>query len=554
MACPPSFADAQSHARRPRWFSLAACAWSVLGLIGCSDEATGPKKNNPDAACTDGKSQKCACDEGESGKQLCEEGMWAECKCSSPVDAGNPPPRDASRDTGPISAALSLPCDVQTILKERCNNCHGTVRDFAAPMSMVTHADLMAPAPLTPKSKVYEELALRIRDEGSPMPPDGMLSEQEIRTLESWVEAGAKARASGDKCAAVDEPAPPKDAGPPPEEDPYKDLKGPEDCEQTFDFRAHDPSDKTKDFTVPAGSTLAGTADRYICFYFKPPWPGESQGLWFASMLDQPNTPILHHWLLYGTDAAVHADGAVAPCSAAEPGAYLLAGWAPGAADVTMPQDVGLSMPTGPTAGLILEVHYYNDTGKEVQDKTGMRLCTAKANTREHTAAVHFTGTEGICVPPGRKGFEVSGACNPKRGQGDIHILSVWPHMHKLGTHMKVTINRQNGTKELLHDKAFSFNKQIQYDKGDIILKPGDTMTTTCTYDNDNTTPVTFGEKTSDEMCFGFITAWPAGALAVDPATLDPIRNFGLGIQPTRRCLDPIGIFGACNGVFDYPL
>ncbi|MET0282991.1 MAG: hypothetical protein ABW352_00915 [Polyangiales bacterium] len=527
----------------------------ALWLSACSSSGTTTKTDPSTGSCADGKTKSCDCSDVGSGKQTCEDGEWSDCVCSG-KDAGRTV-RDAGRDstTGSSQAAL-VPCEVQSILTEKCGSCHGASTDFAAPMSMVTYADLMAPSPKAKDKKVYEQIGVRIHDERLPMPPasdDVKLSEEELATLDAWIEAGGQPRAAGDKCATPEPDPTPKDAGQEPVEDKYADLKGPEDCEQTFDFKAHDPADKTKPYVVPGGaSNLEGTVDRYICFYFKPPYVDDSQGLWFASMLDQ--TKILHHWLLYGTDAALHGDGEVAPCSAAEPGAYLLAGWAPGANDVTMPSGIGLDMPSGPTAGLILEVHYYNTEQAEVRDQTGMRLCTAKPNTREHTAAVHFTGSEGICVPPGAKSYEVNGRCNPRRDQGDIHIIQVWPHMHKQGRRMRVTINRQNGTKEELSDQPFDFNTQLKYEKNDIILKPGDTIDTTCFYDNDGTSSIPFGEKTSNEMCFGFITAWPAGALAVDPASLNPVQNIGLGIQPSRRCLDPVGIFGSCNGLADYPL
>jgi hypothetical protein len=426
-------------------------------------------------------------------------------------------------------------------------------------MSLVTYADLTAQAPVTTAKKVYEQVGVRIHDDRSPMPPKSSpalaLSDDEKATLDAWIANGAASRSAGDKCATSD---PVTDAGTATQDastgivDLYPDLKGPADCEQSYDFKAHDPSDKNKPYTVGGGTNIDGTVDQYMCFYFKPPYTDGSQGLWFASMLDK--TKILHHWLLYGTDGALHRDGDVAPCSAAEPGAYLLAGWAPGANDVTMPDGIGLDMPSGPTSGLILEVHYYNTTKAPLQDQTGMRLCTAKSGTRPNTAAVHFTGTESICVPPGAKDYNTTGHCQPRTDQGDIHIIQVWPHMHKHGTRMKIVINRKNGAKETLSDEPFDFNQQLKYPKDDIILKPGDTIDTTCYYDNDGTSSVPFGEKTSNEMCFGFITAWPAGALSVDPATLNPIQGIGLGIQPTRRCLDPTGIFGSCNGLGDYPL
>jgi hypothetical protein len=56
-------------------------------------------------------------------------------------------------------------------------------------------------------------------------------------------------------------------------------------------------------------------------------------------------------------------------------------------------------------------------------------------------------------------------------------------------------------------------------------------------------------------MCYGFITAWPAASLITDPAKIffDPIGSIGQGLQPARRCLDPVGIFQSCGGLADYP-
>jgi hypothetical protein len=532
--------------------ALRAAPWLLLALWACSSEPSSKPPPPSSGGCTEGQTKGCYCNDIESGKQTCEAGEWGECACQG-KDAGR---RDTGSDgaTNSIHSTLGVPCDVQSILSEKCGKCHGAEVDFAAPMSLVSYAQLMAPAPVTKGRKVWEQIGARIHDVRSPMPPRNEdeleLNADELATLDAWVAGGGPPRAASDHCSTPD-PTPTKDASTSPT-DRYADLKGPEDCEATYDFKAHDPTDKAKPFTVPGGTNLEGTVDRYICFYFKPPYSDGSQGLWFASMLDQ--TKVLHHWLLYGTDAALHADGAVAPCSAAEPGAYLLAGWAPGSEDVTMPPGIGLDMPSGPGAGLILEIHYYNTDKVELPDQTGMRVCTAKANTRPNTAAVHFTGTEGICVPPGATGYSTAGHCAPRQDRGDIHIISVWPHMHKAGRRMKVIINRKNGTKETLNDQPFDFNAQIRYPKDDVILKPGDSIDTTCYYDNDGTSSIPFGEKTSDEMCFGFITAWPAGALAVDPAALNPIQNIGLGIQPSRRCLDPVGIFGSCNGLADYPL
>ena len=39
-----------------------------------------------------------------------------------------------------------------------------------------------------------------------------------------------------------------------------------------------------------------------------------------------------------------------------------------------------------------------------------------------------------------------------------------------------------------------------------LTLKSGDKIQTTCTYNNNTASAVSFGESTGDEMCFGFMT------------------------------------------------
>ena len=61
-------------------------------------------------------------------------------------------------------------------------------------------------------------------------------------------------------------------------------------------------------------------------------------------------------------------------------------------------------------------------------------------------------------------------------------------------------------------DGAFSFEFQVLYDTP-VLLMPGDTVTTTCTFENTSDREVNFGASTDAEMCFNFTSAWPAHAL-----------------------------------------
>jgi hypothetical protein len=100
--------------------------------------------------------------------------------------------------------------------------------------------------------------------------------------------------------------------------------------------------------------------------------------------------------------------------------------------------------------------------------------------------------------------------------------------MHKTGRHMSTLIARANGTEETLIDKPFDFNDQRVYAvggaAGEVVVGPGDKLTTTCTYENDSSKLITFGESTGSEMCYNFVVAWPAGSLATGGLLSGPNR------------------------------
>lgn len=64
----------------------------------------------------------------------------------------------------------------------------------------------------------------------------------------------------------------------------------------------------------------------------------------------------------------------------------------------------------------------------------------------------------------------------------------------------------------MIFEKPFDFNKQIHYLQP-YDLKPGDTLTAVCHYNNTTDVGVPFGESSDTEMCYMFTFSWPAHAL-----------------------------------------
>ncbi|MFM2415515.1 MAG: hypothetical protein RL385_238 [Pseudomonadota bacterium] len=265
-------------------------------------------------------------------------------------------------------------------------------------------------------------------------------------------------------------------------------------CAEAYALRAHAPAEPSRPYDVPA------TASTYACFSFAVPWQGKRHGLRIESLID--NARVLHHWQLYQVNTPNVEDGKVEACFCAHPDAQLVSGWAPGREDLTMPQGVGLKLPETSSGHFVLELHYNNAASSQgAVDQSGVRLCDTD-KLRSEEAATHWLGTENITIPAGERATAF-GTCMPK---GTAHILNVWPHMHRLGRHLKTVIERADGSVETLVDEAFAFDYQRSNPR-DLTVSAGDRLRTTCTFDGDATGPVHYGTGSSDEMCYNFVLA-----------------------------------------------
>jgi hypothetical protein len=393
--------------------------------------------------------------------------------------AGEPGPQP-DPGKGEPEPSQGLPCAVDALVATHCRHCHNVEPTFGAPMPLVSLGDLRA----------HGERSLeRAIDVQRPMPPppNPRMPDVDLDALAAWVSAGMP---SGAVCDI-----------PPPVQDPSDIVPDEveEQCDYTLDATAHGPGNPAAPYQVPLQT------DQYVCYTFRVPWQGKVHGLSFRPIVDDAR--VLHHWLLYsgGEERFV---GQVKGCNGQHEGAALVAGWAPGGNDAVMPDDVGMELPDG--GGLLtLEIHYHNQAGyTDALDRSGVRIC-ATDDLRTHTAAVHWLGTEGI-IGFSRGQDDFTGRCTPQSDQ-PIHILSSSPHMHRRGSHMRSVVRRRDGSQDILIDEPFDFENQIIYPTPMTIL-PGDTIETTCTFDNDGSL-YTFGQKTEDEMCYNFVTAWPVGGM-----------------------------------------
>ena len=411
-------------------------------------------------------------------------------------------------DAGSSASGLGLPCDVDRVLAKNCRSCHGAPPRYGAPMPLMTLDDVRAKAKTDAQKTIATKIGERIHDAVAPMPQGGKLSAEDMATLDAWIAGGASGAASSAACTDAGTGDP--DAGP----------TGPDllPCppEQRTTFLAHGA-------TLSEPYALAADAGNlYQCFTWKAPWPGTTQATAFAPVIDDARA--VHHWILYETSTP-QEEGGSKKC-AMPFDAKFLQGWAPGGTNAVMPADIGLALPSA-DRWLILQVHYWNAAGyTDVRDRSGVAMCTT-TDLRPKTAVVSTLGSANIDLAPRSTGTVVTGRCTPAITE-PIHLLSAAPHMHGRGRKLRTEVLRggsEAAIETLVDEPNFDFQSQRSH-ASSLVIQPGDVLRTSCTYDNPTDARVTFGERTEDEMCFDFVTVWPAPGL------------FNTGGKATQRCID----------------
>lgn len=399
---------------------------------------------------------------------------------STPAAAGSP----AMNQTMPDF------CGVLTVMQSSCQACHGATPVAGAPMPLVTYEDFMKPAPSDPARKVFQIVRERTHDLKRPMPPAGVLPQATLSVLDSWIAAGALQPSAACPVTTTPATATGEAAAMP---------WPPADCEDVYRIVAHDPNDKTKPYLVPAN------AEEHPQFSYDAPWGDDDVQLLATRPITQ-DPAIVHHWILW--DALERAN---------------LTFWAPGAGGDVLPPDVGLYMPKGP-GSLGLDMHYFNLNSSEAKpDQSGVELCITRT-FRPKTAAIY--GLRGNATVAAMQRAENPMPCTVT-ATSDVHFLGITPHMHQLGIHAHLELER-GGETNVIYDAPYNFEEQTLKPLDDILVKNADVLTTTCTYQNDTPRDVAWGDSTQDEMCFNWMRYYPRGAFQCVPANLGGGRVPGL--------------------------
>ena len=378
--------------------------------------------------------------------------------------------------SGPAKTSATFTKDVAPILYKRCIECHRTGE--IAPMSLLNYQEVR------PWAK-----SIRQRVVERSMPPwsadphvgkfsnDPSLSQKEIESIVSWVDAGAP---KGDD----------KDMPPTPK--------------FTTGWTIGKPDvvlSMKEEHLVPADGTVP-----YL--YFTIP-TGFTEDKWISAMEIRPgNRGVVHHVIAFVQEAGAsgrRGGGA----GEAQGGRGQLGGVTPNKTGIFFSPGTARLIKAG--SNIVFQMHYTTN-GEATKDRTSIGLVFAK----EPPAKTLVTGNAmnlRFVIPPGDGNHEVKSTMTFKE---DVHLTSFMPHMHFRGKDFVYTAVYPDGRSEvLLNVPKYDFNWQLTYiPEKPIALPKGTRLDCVAHFDNstknkfnpDPTKEVRWGDQTWEEMMIGWFT------------------------------------------------
>ncbi len=399
------------------------------------------------------------------------------------------------------TGAVTFYRDVLPVLQTHCQTCHrpGEV----GPFSLLAYRQARAWAGDIKEYTQARRMPPWKPVDGPPFQGERRLSPKEIEVLAAWADGGAP---EGD----------PRDAPPPRHFVDGWELGRPD--------LVLEPA---REFTVGAGGP-----DVFRCFVLPT---NLSEDRYVTAVELRPGNPrVVHHALIF-VDATGQGRRLEKAARQKEPAGEsdfgpgygsamgvgfaprgTLGGWAPGMRARRLPEDTAYFLPRG--SDVVIQVHYHRD-GRVEHDRTRLGLYFARKPVGRRMQGIVVAGGQNgyrfFLLPAGRDDIRLHGTTWV---QQDCRLYSVMPHMHLLGKEVTVTMTPPGGrARTLVAIKDWDYNwQEVYFFKDPIAVKAGTRFDIDARYDNSDGNPnnprhpprlVTFGEQTTDEMCFGFLGA-----------------------------------------------
>ncbi|MBS1658327.1 MAG: T9SS type A sorting domain-containing protein [Bacteroidetes bacterium] len=407
--------------------------------------------------------------------------------------------------------------DVAKIIYNNCSSCHheGGIGPFtlmsyddavnhAGPIEVQVQSKLMPPWMPDPNYVHFKG--------------ERILSEQDINTISNWVDGGMP---SGNLAEAPDAPV-------------YNNESQMQGIDETIQWPKW---------------TVSSNVDQYRTFVIHSNY---TEDVYINQIEYLPgNGAVVHHMVLFydPTSASYDLDQddplpgyesyGLGPVTY---DAVIIGAWAPGSGIFEMPSNFGIRIPAG--ADLALEIHYSPNTlGQVDSSKVNLKFSTAP-DVREVDIATPINHLDNVGNPLFIPANTVKSMTDKfYLNYTDLSLISVFPHMHLIGTEIHSWAIKNGDTTKLVSIPKWNFHWQGFYEYQKLIhIKNGSTFWGEATYDNTLNNPfnpsnppqdVSAGEHTTDEMMIIFFAFTPYQAgdedIILDSTLISTVPEIPLG-------------------------
>lgn len=165
-----------------------------------------------------------------------------------------------------------------------------------------------------------------------------------------------------------------------------------------------------------------------------------------------------------------------------------------GSSSLKFPEGVGHTLKEG--AQLLVQLHLLNASEHDVEDTVTIKMHRSTVADPK-PVGTYVLGSTDLHLPPGDS--KVEGTCTLEQ---PVKLIAAFPHMHWLGQSMTVELGPSMDDMHTVFSRdPYNFDDQ-HADEMTLELNAGDVARVTCNYENTTDHEVTFGESTSNEMCF----------------------------------------------------
>jgi hypothetical protein len=269
------------------------------------------------------------------------------------------------------------------------------------------------------------------------------------------------------------------------------------DQETPGDDDGNPPPDDGYTTLVNGTWSLPASAEKYVCVRLTAKTDTFIQSI-------RPVAPVGTHHTVLMIGAPDAPDGTTdCTSSLMKPAIY-----ASGVGTQQLDLPAGVAVHVRPGQQLLLNLHLFNATDTTITGTSGIEILAAEPGAVQHEAGVVLIGkTAGLTVAPGTT--TQTGRCTTP---ANVTVFAVAPHMHMLGSHMKVGYANQDGSgARVMLDQPYSFDEQkFTSLASPLVSGAGGRVTVECTYVNTTGQTVTFGESSTQEMCYALTFVYPA--------------------------------------------